>query len=72
VPEHLARRLWGPTRARPGSFGKVEVLGLRVDWGLPLWHPLDARGDGGCAAEGVQAAALVRRQLQRPGGATGC
>jgi hypothetical protein len=59
VPEDLARRLWGPTGGRPGSLAKITALEVRVDWKLPLWHPLDARGDGGDAAEGERARAAV-------------
>jgi hypothetical protein len=60
VPEDLARRLWGPTRGRPGSLAKIVALEVRVDWGLPLWHPLDATTDGADPAEGDMVRAAIK------------
>jgi len=33
----------GPTSYPPGSPGKLWVMSLRADWGLPLDHPGDVR-----------------------------
>jgi hypothetical protein len=34
---------YAATEALPGTNQKVKVLALRVELGLPLWHPEDRR-----------------------------
>lgn len=46
-----------PTNSSPGSMEKINVLALRVDLGLPLWHPKDERV---CSV-------VCRAQLERAG-----
>ena len=39
-----------PTGCKPGTIGKLAAMGARVEAGEGLFHPLDARHDGTCAA----------------------
>jgi hypothetical protein len=40
------------TAAAPGSLEKIEILRLRVELGLPLWHPADRNDLAGLATSG--------------------
>lgn len=42
-PEGEKREQFDATKALPGTQEKLGVLALRVEQGLPLWHPSDRR-----------------------------
>lgn len=47
TPEELAQLgdVWLPTTAAPGTAEKMLVMQQRASLNLPIFHPLDARGD---------------------------
>jgi hypothetical protein len=40
-PTSTQAKDYDSTRALPGSNEKLEALAMRVEHGLPLWHPSD-------------------------------
>lgn len=42
-PKYEQRDPFDATEALPGTEAKLDVLALRVQQGLPLWHPSDRR-----------------------------
>ena len=42
-PDELEVDKFEATKALPGTDEKLDILALRVEKGLPLWHPGDRR-----------------------------